>query len=568
MTSFEQTFPFLDLVSALLVVIAPDGRITSPEVPSGRGKALSIATYSNGVMIATADRALSDLGQVSSLDRMLALLPANKPGRPEPARLIVAQNINAAANPLAENPTAGMAQQRVEEQAQQLQVAQVAGNFSTQQQELRSDQEYNARVLQQVKFQGKPSKGKVVEKPLAQPEPAPPGGPPAASSLQEGVMVPFWAGDKLLLARRVTVGAKEYVQGCWLDWRAIRQDLMSEIGDLLSGADLVPAESGARNPAGRMLAGLPVRLEPGRIPDVLADGITPVQLSLLIAWCCVLLGAGAVGLLLVGAVSLSERRGAFVSAVTHELRTPLTTFRMYAEMLAEGMVTDAEKRRQYLTTLCAEAERLSHLVENVLSYARLERGRKGGHPEVLPVGEVVARVKDRLAQRSGQAGMNLVVEAGEAGSAQVLADPSVAEQILFNLVDNACKYAANANDKRIQVETSMEGKMAVIRVRDYGPGIGAEEMRRLFQPFSKSAKKAAETAPGVGLGLALSRRLARQMGGELRLCRSVADGACFELVIPLAQTHEPENGRWTTARERKEHKDGAWGGIPSPNGDS
>ena len=83
--------------------IAPDGRITSPEVPSGRGKALSIATYSNGVMIATADRALSDLGQVSSLDRMLALLPANKPGRPEPARLIVAQNINAAANPLAEN---------------------------------------------------------------------------------------------------------------------------------------------------------------------------------------------------------------------------------------------------------------------------------------------------------------------------------------------------------------------------------------------------------------------------------------------------------------------------------
>ena len=75
--------------------------------------------------------------------------------------------------------------------------------------------------------------------------------------------------------------------------------------------------------------------------------------------------------------SLSERRGAFVSAVTHELRTPLTTLRMYTEMLADGMVPDEPRRRSYLQTLRAEADRLGHLVENVLAYSRLERNRRG-----------------------------------------------------------------------------------------------------------------------------------------------------------------------------------------------
>ncbi len=76
-------------------------------------------------------------------------------------------------------------------------------------------------------------------------------------------------------------------------------------------------------------------------------------------------------------MDLSERRRIFVSAVTHELRTPLTTFRLYTDMLADGMVSGEEKRRSYLERLRGEAQRLSHLVENVLFYARLESGRAG-----------------------------------------------------------------------------------------------------------------------------------------------------------------------------------------------
>jgi signal transduction histidine kinase len=237
-------------------------------------------------------------------------------------------------------------------------------------------------------------------------------------------------------------------------------------------------------------------------------------------------------LLLAGAIRLSERRAAFVSAVTHELRTPLTTFRMYAEMLAEGMVRDAGKREQYLRTLCAESNRLSHLVENVLAYARLERGRMKGRAEQVSVQDMVDRVLARLEQRAQQAGMKLTVECGAATTAaDIFTDVSAVEQILSNLVDNACKYAARAEDKRIHLSAQPLSRDVVFRVWDHGPGISREGERRLFSPFSKSAQRAAESAPGVGLGLALCRRLARQIGGRLAFVRTPV-GACFELILP------------------------------------
>jgi len=280
-----------------------------------------------------------------------------------------------------------------------------------------------------------------------------------------------------------------------------------------------------------MLAALPVRLIPGPVPVQPIPWMSPVRLSLLVSWACILLGAGAVGLLLHGAVSLSERRGAFVSAVTHELRTPLTTFRMYSEMLEKGMIREEEKRREYLKTLCTESERLSHLVENVLSYARLEKRRTIGRVEDVTMEELIERLKEHLAQRAAQAGMEIVVEAdGAARERSVRTDVSAVDQILFNLVDNACKYAASASDRRIHIGARFSNGTASVTVRDHGPGIAGRDARRLFRPFSKSASDAAHSAPGVGLGLALSRRLARSMGGDLRLHEG-GGGACFVLTL-------------------------------------
>jgi K+-sensing histidine kinase KdpD len=108
------------------------------------------------------------------------------------------------------------------------------------------------------------------------------------------------------------------------------------------------------------------------------------------------------------------------------------------------------------------------------------------------------------------------------------------EQVLFNLVDNASKYAAPAEDRRIHVELERRQGRVGLAVRDHGPGVDTVTARRLFEPFSKSVQTAAQTAPGVGLGLALCRRLARSMRADLRYEKVPSGGARFVLWLPAA----------------------------------
>ena len=175
------------------------------------------------------------------------------------------------------------------------------------------------------------------------------------------------------------------------------------------------------------------------------------------------------------------------------------------------------------------------LPANVLAYARLERGSARSRSERLSLGQLVERVLPRLEQRARQAGMSLETHLdSRAVQAHVQVDASAVEQILFNLVDNACKYATTTDQPRvIHLEAlSEENKFAILRVRDHGEGISPAMAERLFQPFSKSATEAAHSAPGVGLGLALSRRLARTLRGDLRLVSSL-QGATFDVLLPL-----------------------------------
>jgi signal transduction histidine kinase len=341
----------------------------------------------------------------------------------------------------------------------------------------------------------------------------------------------LWVGDHLLLARRVSRGTTTFVQGSWLDWPRLKAQLLSEVQDLLPKVDLAPANGdGAADPA-RMLAGLPVRLVVNQ--PVEAGAVSPaLQWALTMGWGAVLLAVTAAAFLLAGVMTLSERRAAFVSSVTHELRTPLTTFRMYAEMLAKGMVPDAARRQEYFNTLQREAERLTLLVENVLAYARLERGRKPLAQDRVTAKEVLQRLRTRLEQRAAQTGMQCVVELNpKVASQEVTTDMAVIEQILFNLVDNAAKYARTATDRRIHVEANHLDKYMTFTVRDHGPGIRGEAASR-SQPFEKSAQESAETAPGVGLGLALCKRLARELGGKLEIAAANGDGAKISLLLP------------------------------------
>jgi signal transduction histidine kinase len=351
---------------------------------------------------------------------------------------------------------------------------------------------------------------------------------------QVGISRPIWLGDRLILARRVGFKGETTVQGSWLDWPALKTRLLAEATDLLPTAGLQPVRETTPADPARMLAGLPVRLV---VAPAAVDAAIPSTLawSLGLAWGGVALAALAAGALLAGVLALSERRAAFVSSVTHELRTPLTTFRMYAEMLARGMVPDAQRRQEYLQTLQREAERLTLLVENVLAYARLERGRKPTAIDRVTVGELLERIGPRLVSRAAQAGMQCEVQIEPSAADQLLTtDVNAVEQILFNLVDNAAKYARDSADRRIHVEAGSDDRWLRVTVRDHGPGIEQSRWSRPMQAFGKTAEQSAETAPGVGLGLALCRRLAQQLGGRLEIAANYGDGAVVVLQLPIS----------------------------------
>lgn len=356
----------------------------------------------------------------------------------------------------------------------------------------------------------------------------------SARMLRQGQARGIWLGDDLLLARRVAQGGQVRTVGCWLDWPAMRPWLLGYVRDLLPEAQLVAASSNGQGDQARRLASLPLRLIPGPAP-VSPDEPDTLILSLGAAWAGTLLAAVAIAIMLNGVLSLSQRRAAFATAVTHELRTPLTSMRMYTEMLSDGSVADETKRAGYLDTLHAQTGRLCHLVENVLEYAQLEAGRSAASAAAdVTAGQLLDRARPRLGQRADEEGMELLFEVDPAAAGATLhVDTTAVEQILFNLVDNACKYAADAPDRRIHVVARRAGRTVELSVRDHGPGISAADVSRIFRPFYRARRDEAGTGGGVGLGLAIGRHAARGMGGELA-CRRPADGpgARFVLTLP------------------------------------
>ncbi len=369
--------------------------------------------------------------------------------------------------------------------------------------------------------------------------------PPARVTV--GSLVPLWLGTAeldLYFFRHVSVGEQRLLQGIWCPWPQLRTLLLDSIAGLLPGADLVPLrELGASYAPGETssLTTIPVRLvvpEPAVPPAfAAAPGLSAAQVTMLVAWGAVIAALVGGWWLVRSSVALGERRNRFASAVTHELRTPLTTFRMYSEMLADGMVREPEQRQLYLTTLKEQSGRLAMLVENVLAYARLEEGRGQSRRERVAASALLERHRELLARRAADGAMELVVTgAASVSGAWLTTDGDAVGQVLFNLVDNACKYAHSATDPRIELTLHRTGAALELCVRDHGAGISEALRRQIFAPFERGARNGDPT-PGVGLGLALARGVARDLGGELTLDGGApgggGGGACFRLRLPL-----------------------------------
>ena len=341
-------------------------------------------------------------------------------------------------------------------------------------------------------------------------------------------LMTVWVDDQLFVIRSGQDWPNE-LEGVWIDWQQLEKSLASDIFDLIPDAKFLPVtKEDTLNPA-VTLAALPARLvAPSTFQSV--EFWSPTHNALLIAWFTLLAAALIAAISLRNLINLSERRATFVSAVTHELRTPLTTFRLYTDLLARDMVSDPADRQEYLETLRQESDRLTHLIDNVLRYSKLERISSNLAKEVIVLGDWIDRISPRLAGRLKQCDMTLVIEPAPQGPWKT--DPPAMEQVVFNLIDNAAKYAKSAADQRVHLSATIVGQEIVLIVSDHGPGVPHSLQRKIFQPFSKSAEQAAETAAGVGLGLALARQTATAHGGTLSYQPTPGGGATFVLSIP------------------------------------
>ena len=470
----------------------PDGSLTSPQAPTGNMRDLAEARYLTGDDVKAANLRLAEVGRITNRDELIGMLPERKldPRDPVVPDMVYIDTPWAAQNEM----NKGEYEKRAD-----------AHKKSATKRKVEQTNSYTMEDL------------------------------PNPVDIREGPMTAVWVGDSLILARRISLDGNEYVQGCLVNWEQVNTDLVNVSKEQLPNAQFRAATGDpttVESAGVHRLAALPVEVLPGDVPVSAPEGSSPLRLTMYVAWACLILVAFGLGFVMHRTLSLAQRRAEFVSAVSHELRTPLTTFRMYTEMLSSGIVKDEAARDEYVNTLHSESLRLGHLVENVLAYARLEGSSHKDRIIELPISKLLERATGRLETRCTQAGMELVHEPC-ADDVKVKADPGAVEQIVFNLVDNACKYASGADDKRIHLNCTVANGRVELRVRDHGSGISKEEGTRLFKPFRKSAQAAANSAPGVGLGLTLSKRLARAMNGDLTLERS--DGGCtFLLTLPRA----------------------------------
>jgi signal transduction histidine kinase len=355
-------------------------------------------------------------------------------------------------------------------------------------------------------------------------------------------MVPLWltgadGRERLLFARVVCVGDRQAVQGVLLDGERLQEQLAGEVSDMFPDARLVPVRGDEPPDPERTLrkmTALPFRLDPGPAAlAVPAPGWTPLRVGLSLAWVAALVALLAVGLGGWSLIDLSQRRIRFVSAVTHELRTPLTTLRLYLDMLTGGLVKEERQRQEYLHTLHAEAERLNRLVGNVLDFSRLENQRPRLVKAAVAVPDLLEQVRSTWQARCQDAGKELAVENGLDEATVVFTDAELVQQVLGNLIDNACKYSRDAADARVWLRARQEGPARlVLEVEDRGPGVAPREQRAIFRPFRRG-RGVDTTAGGVGLGLALAERWARLLGGRLTLRPGAGGaGACFRLELP------------------------------------
>ncbi|HVR36613.1 MAG TPA: ATP-binding protein [Methylomirabilota bacterium] len=272
--------------------------------------------------------------------------------------------------------------------------------------------------------------------------------------------------------------------------------------------------------------------------------------------------------------ALSEMKSNFVSSVSHELRAPIASVRLMAEELEEIAPASgngkAEKVGQYHRFIVQECRRLSHLIDNVLDYSRIEQGRKQFEFEPADIGALVRETASLMEPYASERGVRLVTRAAPEVEMVVEVDEASMRQVLVNLMDNAIKHSPAGEEVTVTLGRGRwpgfgtnlsgavgKGKESVeagtglwICVADAGEGIPPEDQERIFERFYRRGSELRRETRGVGLGLAIARHVVQAHGGNIEVESSPGAGSRFIVRLPVLM--EPDvSGAEGGEREEK-----------------
>jgi two-component system phosphate regulon sensor histidine kinase PhoR len=229
-------------------------------------------------------------------------------------------------------------------------------------------------------------------------------------------------------------------------------------------------------------------------------------------------------------------RKQFVANVSHELKTPITTIKGYVETLCDGALEDPEHARSFLERIAYNTERLDKIIEDLLSLSRIEQDVDRGQVKLVPgnLHDIVQSAIRAVSDKAKAHGIRIAFPQYEIIATPIVSrvNPTLLEQAMVNLLDNAIKYSEPG--QLVQIEIITKEHLAEIRVRDYGCGIQAEHLPRLFERFYRVDKGRSRELGGTGLGLAIVKHIVEAHNGRVDVESTLGEGSIFTISIPMA----------------------------------
>ncbi len=232
---------------------------------------------------------------------------------------------------------------------------------------------------------------------------------------------------------------------------------------------------------------------------------------------------------------LTRMKNDFVATVTHELKTPLASTRLFVDTLLEGRCRDEGQEREYLELIARENRRLSRLIDNFLTFSRMERNKRTFNFEDVPPSSIAAAATDAVRENYESTGCALTMQAAN-DLPPIIADKDAMITVLLNLLDNACKYSDG--DKRIELKVFKKNASVCFQVKDNGIGMAKKELSKILTRFYQVDQSLSRKCGGAGLGLSIVNFIVEAHGGKIDIQSEPEIGSTFTVTIPLnGETH-------------------------------